>query len=969
MAEVESLELKISSDSKSAAKGIDALTQSLQKLKDATGGLGLSSVSKGIEGVDTSVKKTSSSVAGLSASNKKASSSFTDLYHKFGMVKSVVTGVYNIISPLVKKSTEYNEVVNLFSVAMGEYATEAAEYANKVSNIMGIDPAEWMRNQGLFMTLATGFGIASDSASTMSENLTQLGYDIASFQNISVGQAMQKLQSGLAGELEPLRRIGYDLSVAKLEEMAKEMNLDKTVSEMTQAEKAQLRYIAIIDQVKQHQGDMARTLENPANQLRILKAQFEITARSIGNIFVPALEAILPYAVAVTKVVGELAQSLAELVGYEAPEIGADGVSAVSVAAEGANEALAEGQENAKKLKSYMLGFDELNVINPNGGAGDEASSALDLAVPTYDFLKGASSEKVDGIVTEIKESLAGVKEILDSIMESEALTGIVDLFTKWGEQFGNLNVGESALSVLQNTLSVIGSVMSLILPILTNVVDKLNIPQLVVDTLNLIGTALQTIKDVVDSLSPGITAYYEAFYPIIEWLGGVASDTLRLVGELLNTIGGVFTTNEPAFSGILESLGKIVGVIWQLIEPLLSAVWDNTIKFIGELLTAISPVITKLMELASTIMVDLGDAFAKLGDILKPLTEFVEGAVGDAFNKLLAPAMKDLCEKVLPPLIDTFKRWWQEVLVPLIDLIEAVLTPVITILSEVMGMLWENYVLPLGNALWEVLVAAFEGVVEILNKTVIPIVKEVVKELKILWEKVLSPIVNFLWDIWKPAFEEVFKAIKGVIDGFKKAIVGIIDFITGVFTGDWERAWEGIKKIFSGVFEGLSKLVNAPLNAIIAVLEGFANKVIDAWNWIKKGINSLSIDVPEWLGGGTIGFDLEMSDHIKIPRFADGGFPEHGQLFVAREAGAEMVGNIGRRTAVANNDQIVSGIAGGVAEANEEQNTLLREQNSLLRALLEKDNRTYLDGKALTQSVEKYQRERGRVIVTGGVM
>ena len=91
--------------------------------------------------------------------------------------------------------------------------------------------------------------------------------------------------------------------------------------------------------------------------------------------------------------------------------------------------------------------------------------------------------------------------------------------------------------------------------------------------------------------------------------------------------------------------------------------------------------------------------------------------------------------------------------------------------------------------------------------------------------------------------------------------------------------------------------------------------------------------------------------------------------MFIAREAGAEMVGSIGRRTAVANNDQIVAGIAGGVAEANEEQNVLLREQNSLLRAILEKDSGVYLDGRSLTNSVEKYQRERGRVLITGGVV
>ena len=232
-----------------------------------------------------------------------------------------------------------------------------------------------------------------------------------------------------------------------------------------------------------------------------------------------------------------------------------------------------------------------------------------------------------------------------------------------------------------------------------------------------------------------------------------------------------------------------------------------------------------------------------------------------------------------------------------------------------------------------------------------------------------LSPIVNFLWDVFSPAFKEVFKGIGNIITSLKKIFVGLINFVTGVFTKDWKQAWQGVKDIFKGIWDGLATLVKTPLNVAIAKIEAFVNKIIDGWNWLKKQINTLSIDLPDWLGGETLGFNLAMSSHISIPRFAEGGFPAQGQMFIAREAGAEMVGSIGRRTAVANNDQIVSGIAGGVAEANEEQNVLLREQNSLLRAILEKDSGVYLDGRSLTNSVEKYQRERGRVLITGGVV
>ena len=161
-------------------------------------------------------------------------------------------------------------------------------------------------------------------------------------------------------------------------------------------------------------------------------------------------------------------------------------------------------------------------------------------------------------------------------------------------------------------------------------------------------------------------------------------------------------------------------------------------------------------------------------------------------------------------------------------------------------------------------------------------------------------------------------------------------------------------------------------MNVVIDKIEAGINGIISLFNNFLKGFNKIVDWAADIIGADWGGVKLvsEVSfKRIPIPTYGEGGFPEQGQMFIANEAGAEMVGSIGRRTAVANNDQIVAGIAGGVAEANEEQNALLREQNSLLRELLNKDNSVYLDGKPLTNSVEKYQRERGRVIITGGVI
>ena len=313
----------------------------------------------------------------------------------------------------VNKSMEYTESLNLFNVAMGEYADEARKYAETVSKVMGIDPAEWLKAQGTFNILATGFGVAADKAAIMSKNLTQLGYDISSFYNIKVNDAMLKLQSGLAGELEPLRRLGYDLSVARLQQEAYALGIDRSVTAMTQAEKSMLRYHAIMSQVAQVQGDMARTLESPANQTRILKAQVQQLSRAIGNVLIPLINKMLPYLIAMAQMAREAAESIALFFGFTLPEVD---YSSVSTSVGDIATDLDDANDTAKELKRTLMGFDEINRLNDTSsgksGAGAGGGVGFDMDLLEYDFLGDA-----------LKKDLAEVEERMNTI---KTLAGVV---------------------------------------------------------------------------------------------------------------------------------------------------------------------------------------------------------------------------------------------------------------------------------------------------------------------------------------------------------------------------------------------------------------------------------------------------------------------------------------------------------------------------------------------------------------
>ena len=376
----------------------------------------------------------------LAASNTVLGKSYVNLAAKISLAYMGMRRIAGVIASWITDSNSYIENLNLFNVSMGQYAEEARQYAEAVGEIMGINPGEWMRNQGVFMTITEGFGVASDRAYTMSKNLTQLTYDLASFFNISTSDAFQKLESGISGELEPLRRLGYDLSVARLQQEAYNLGIEKSVTAMTQAEKAELRYYAIMTQVTNAQGDMARTLEAPANQLRILQAQVEQATRALGNLFLPILKAILPYAIALAKAIRMVAEIIAGFFGVSIPEfdMGTDAIGGVASGAGEAADGLGDASKKAKELKNALLGIDELNVISPpedsSGGAGGAGGigggGGLGFELPTYDFIADAVNEQVDKIMAKIQPFLDWVRENIDEILAGVLAVGAA--FLAW---------------------------------------------------------------------------------------------------------------------------------------------------------------------------------------------------------------------------------------------------------------------------------------------------------------------------------------------------------------------------------------------------------------------------------------------------------------------------------------------------------------------------------------------------------
>lgn len=403
----------------------------------------LEKVHKGMSALPNNIKKVVSSTNEFAQANKSANSSLTALFNNITSRSDSVTrmlqrmfntatvlaalhGVRNVLSSAASSYNDYIETLNLFNVSMGEYAQEAYDYAQTVSDALGVDPAQWMKIQATVMDMSNSFGVATDTAYAMSTALTQLSYDYSSLYNLDIEESSNKIRSALSGEIEPIRNLGRDLSIANLELTATELQLVATevgitsnIDAMTQAEKSMLRTLALLRQSDSAMGDLSRTIEQPANQMRVLNAQLQLLSRSLGELIMPIIQAALPYVIAFVRVLREAIQALSAAFGIELPEFD---FSSSTGSVGDYKDAVDEAVESTREL--YQLSFDQLNILGKQQSASaatgsgvdiDKLTGALMAEINSYDFLDEAlinAETKVDKIAEDIRNWLTDGEDL-----------------------------------------------------------------------------------------------------------------------------------------------------------------------------------------------------------------------------------------------------------------------------------------------------------------------------------------------------------------------------------------------------------------------------------------------------------------------------------------------------------------------------------------------------------------------------
>lgn len=948
------------------AADIDKFTQQMTALAAAMKPFAdeMQKVSNGFSAFPSKIQKLITSTEKYNASARKATSTtgkFTSGLKALNVAAVAITfrKIGHFIAQAVTESNKYQEDLNLFTVALGQYAAEAQNYAEKVSDVMGIDPAQWLRNQGVFNTLLTGFGDTAERAQLMSQNLTQLGYDISSFFNISIEDAMQKLQSGISGELEPLRRLGYDLSQARLEQTALNLGVKESVANMTQAEKAELRYYAIMTQVTTAQGDMARTLEAPANQLRILQAQLTQAARAIGNIFIPALNAILPYAIAVVQVIREIANALANLAGFKLTDVDYSGVNSAAVGAGSLADNLDDAAGAAKKLKQYTAGFDELNVFAPNTGSGSGAGAGgaggFDFDLPTYDFLGDAVQTRIGEIKKMIEDTLAEITTIVSGFMLAVGailvVTGVniplgVGLMAAGAVGLAaTVGLNWTAMSSeLASTLALITGVVGGFLLALGAIMAfsganlPLGIALMALGGASLVTAAVinwhnsdQHLTDALTTLTGVLAGASLAVGAMLAFTGVAIGLGIALMAVGAVTLVSAAALNWNSLPDALASPLSRVGLLVSGATLALGAI----LAFSGCMPLGIALMAIGATSLVSVMALNWNGLSDEIQNVIAVITTVVSVAflaIGAtlAFSganiplglALLAAGAVTMGTAIMPNWNDLSDNVQQK-----ISMITTVVGGALLAVGAILAL--SGVALPLGLGL----MAA--GALS------------------------LGAIATLNWDFVVNSIKKVVSVITGILSG-ALIVLGVLLCLSGAGVG------LGLAVLAAGLSlsyaawtlddNPITRFVRQMANSIIGLVNGVIDAINDMFHIQFNGLSVMGITlIPA--------FDIRLVDIPHIPFFEDGGFPNEGQLFIAREAGAEMVGAMGRRTAVANNDQIVEGISAGVSIAND---GVIAAIYALLNVVEEKDMSVVIGDNEIGHSYDRYKEKRGRQVSTG---
>lgn len=854
------------------ATDLDSFADSCQKISTALTPLAsqLETVGNAFAKLPPQLSKVVTQANRVTAANERQKKSYMSLSSQMNsfmrnMAKLVsLKAIATYLGNAAEKFNSYYEAANLFGVSMKGLTGEASTFINKMETLLGIDPTEAMNNMATIQGLTTSFGMASDKAYVLSKNLTQLGYDLASLKNIPVAESFTKIQAAISGELEPIRRLGVDLSQARLQQELLNLGYSQSVSSLSQADKAVLRYIAIMKQTTDAQGDFARTLSSPANMIRILQAQLNSLARSVGSLLYPALKSILPPLIAAVELVKELVTGIASLMGVkvEFPDFSSasDDVSGVTDALDNTTKATGKA---TKAFKNYIMGFDELNVIQKNadssGGSGSGSGAAGnllgDVDLSGYDMFKQYNEEfakQIDSLKQKIKDMLPAIgavtaalalwklttfiADIVDAIKKIGILKGMVAGGILIGIGFflmfdGIKRAIEDKLNAINFTEILVGAITfvggaallgSKIAEFIMTSFAESSVAQAIAAAGGKMGGALigAAVAGVVAGVAMFVTGVYDAITNGLNILNGLLIPTGSTmagaaIGAIIGSLGGPIGTAAGALIGLLIGALTDVGI----------AVYQNWDK------------------IKSTVVKKWGDLKSWWAGTVIPAIESIPAKIGNIVNSVVS-WFSELPGKIgyaLGYAIGTLIRWAKDLYDTVTREVPKIISNVISFFMELPGKIssaiygsyqsvsdWANGMIQKASEVIPEVIDSFVGFFE-----------SIPERLKALGKDIVDGLYNGVKDAMRLVADKAGELADGFVKGFKDAL--------GIHSP-------------SKVFYAIGEFIDKGLANGISAAKDLAVKAIQSVSDAVKTVGSQLASENYGLGNGSISLSIDAS-------------------------------------------------------------------------------------------------------------